>query len=291
MASLGTVGVVIPAYNAARTVGAAVASALAAGAGTVLVVDDGSADATGEVAASAGALVLRQDNAGAAAARMAGLDAIATPMVAFLDADDELVAEGLFRSASRLALGGVSGVLGGVVGIDGAGGEKTLGALPPEITARWLVARGYAPRPPVAVLWSTDVLREAVARTDPPALAPAYAEDYELMIRGALQAPLATHDAPAARYRMTGGKSDAHPDRSAAAAMDIASHYAEAVGLRAPASTPRRVRAQLLIREATSRSAFTRDPQAWAPLARASMLSPSRVWRWASFSARARAVT
>ncbi len=69
------VSVVIPALDDERLVGAAVASARAAGAAEVLVVDGGSRDATREVAACAGARVLasaggraRQMNAGAAQA-------------------------------------------------------------------------------------------------------------------------------------------------------------------------------------------------------------------------------
>lgn len=69
-------GVVIPAWNEAGRVGAAVASALAAGADDVVVADGGSEDATAVEAGEAGARVVvaprgraSQMNAGAAAAR------------------------------------------------------------------------------------------------------------------------------------------------------------------------------------------------------------------------------
>lgn len=54
----------------------------------VVVVDDGSPDASGEVARSFGARVVRHDAPrGPAAARNAGLDSVATPFVAFIDSD------------------------------------------------------------------------------------------------------------------------------------------------------------------------------------------------------------
>lgn len=57
----------------------------------VVVVDDGSTDGSAAVAEAAGAhRVLRQRNAGAAAARNAGLRAATTSSVVFLDGDDRL---------------------------------------------------------------------------------------------------------------------------------------------------------------------------------------------------------
>jgi mycofactocin glycosyltransferase len=59
-------------------------------AGTVIVVDDGSRDASGQVAREAGAEVVRRDvPGGPAAARNAGLAAAAASIVAFVDSDCE----------------------------------------------------------------------------------------------------------------------------------------------------------------------------------------------------------
>lgn len=56
----------------------------------VIVVDDGSTDATGDVGRAYGATVIRHvTNRGLAAARNSGLDAAAAPVVAFLDDDCE----------------------------------------------------------------------------------------------------------------------------------------------------------------------------------------------------------
>jgi glycosyltransferase involved in cell wall biosynthesis len=83
--------VVIPAFQASATIAEAVGSALAQELPPVevLVVDDGSTDGTAEVAAAAGARVIRQlTNQGAAVARNIGLAASTASHVALLDADD-----------------------------------------------------------------------------------------------------------------------------------------------------------------------------------------------------------
>jgi glycosyltransferase involved in cell wall biosynthesis len=85
------VSVVIAAYDAERTLGAALASALGQvpRPAQVIVVDDGSRDGTAAVAASfPGVQVIRQDNQGPSAARNTGIRAASEPWVAFLDADD-----------------------------------------------------------------------------------------------------------------------------------------------------------------------------------------------------------
>jgi hypothetical protein len=89
------VSIVIPAFDAERWIGACIDSALAQRAVEVevVVVDDGSRDRTLQVAerrAGPRVRVLSQANAGAAAARNAGLRAARGDCVQFLDADDLL---------------------------------------------------------------------------------------------------------------------------------------------------------------------------------------------------------
>jgi glycosyltransferase involved in cell wall biosynthesis len=83
---------IIPTFNHARFVGAAIDSALAqtVSAFEVIVVDDGSTDETPTVLAryAARVRVLRQENRGLSAARNAGLAAAHGTFVSFLDADD-----------------------------------------------------------------------------------------------------------------------------------------------------------------------------------------------------------
>ena len=87
----GAVSVVIPVFDGDRFLGAALESALAQSVRPleVIVVDDGSRDASVAVAESfAGVRVIKQANAGPAAARNVGVDAAAGDLIAFLDADD-----------------------------------------------------------------------------------------------------------------------------------------------------------------------------------------------------------
>lgn len=80
--------VIVPAYNEATTVGAVVKVALAAGLGSVLVVDDGSTDDTADAANLAGAGVVRLGvNRGKGGALQAGALAAEEDVVVLLDAD------------------------------------------------------------------------------------------------------------------------------------------------------------------------------------------------------------
>jgi len=84
-----SVTVIVPAFNAADVLAEALRSiGEQRCAVEVVVVDDGSTDATAAVARACGARLLRQDNRGPSATRNAGLAVAATPLVAFLDADD-----------------------------------------------------------------------------------------------------------------------------------------------------------------------------------------------------------
>ena len=96
---MNEVTVIIPAYNAERTVGRAVKSVLASTVPVdVVVVDDGSSDATAAAAEKAAAecaaergssfRLVRQANAGAYTARVRALAGVETPYFAFVDADD-----------------------------------------------------------------------------------------------------------------------------------------------------------------------------------------------------------
>src|SRR5690242_10600305 len=92
------VSIVIPAYNAAKTLAEAVASLQAQTfeAWEAIVVDDGSTDDTLSIAnrlavAEQRLRVISQSNHGVSAARNAGIDSARAEWLLFLDADDWLL--------------------------------------------------------------------------------------------------------------------------------------------------------------------------------------------------------
>ncbi len=102
---MARVSIVIPAYNSAAVLGSAVASVLAQGYDDweLIVADDGSTDATAEVAASLERvrLVRAERNGGPAAARNLALRHASGELVAFLDADDRWLPDYLETQIAR----------------------------------------------------------------------------------------------------------------------------------------------------------------------------------------------
>lgn len=111
MTESADVSVIIPAYNNAATIARALASVAAQTVAPrqVIVVDDGSDDLTPAQAescrpwfAACEFLVLRQENAGAGAARNTAIAQAHGSWLAFLDADDEWLPEKLAASLDHL---------------------------------------------------------------------------------------------------------------------------------------------------------------------------------------------
>ena len=100
------ISVVIPAYNAEKHIARAIDSVLAQTrpADEVIVIDDGSSDATAEVVRSYGdkIMFIQQENAGASVARNTGIKAATGDWIAFLDADDEWLPNKLQLQVSQL---------------------------------------------------------------------------------------------------------------------------------------------------------------------------------------------
>jgi len=123
-ASAPAISVVVPAHNAADTVGETIESALRQTMGDleVIVVDDGSSDDTGarvEAIADPRLRLVRQENGGAAAARNAGIRQARGEWVAFLDADDVWLPHKLEVQLAVLeANPGVSAVQSGAYFVD-----------------------------------------------------------------------------------------------------------------------------------------------------------------------------
>ena len=89
-ASLPSVSVIVPAFNEASRIGAAIESVLSqtVAATEIIVVDDGSTDDTAAIAAGYPVSVVRQANCGISAARNRGFRAATGTWLALLDADD-----------------------------------------------------------------------------------------------------------------------------------------------------------------------------------------------------------
>lgn len=110
------VDIIIPAYNAVKTLELAVTSALLQGDVRVILVDDGATDGTArlcdELAHHPRIIVRHQPNRGVSAARNVGLSAATSEWVAFLDADDVLLPDAI---DNLLALAGDSQAIQGLV--------------------------------------------------------------------------------------------------------------------------------------------------------------------------------
>lgn len=103
--------VIIPAYNESSRIGGVVAEATAY-AHEVVVVDDGSTDATAEVAASAGARVVRQSHSGYIDAIKRGFREAAGDVLVTMDADGEHQAGDIPRLVTPVVNGTADLVLG-----------------------------------------------------------------------------------------------------------------------------------------------------------------------------------
>nr|WP_277924462.1 glycosyltransferase [Sphingomonas sp. CROZ-RG-20F-R02-07] len=95
---VASISIVIPCYNRAGLVGQAIESALAYGEGAeVIVVDDGSTDASWEVISSFDDRVrrFRIPNGGVSAARNFGVAQATSAFIRFLDSDDRMAPQGV----------------------------------------------------------------------------------------------------------------------------------------------------------------------------------------------------
>ncbi len=139
-----TVSVVIPAYNAAHTLPAAIDSALRQThpAFEIIVVNDGSTDQTAKVLDGFGSKItaIHQSNGGLARARQAGVDAARGELIALLDADDICRPERLAVQATVMnALPGVTLCASDFTAFD----ER--GEFSPSYSARYFEAIARAP--------------------------------------------------------------------------------------------------------------------------------------------------
>jgi glycosyltransferase involved in cell wall biosynthesis len=196
--------IVIPCFNQAAFVGQAIGSALAQTApGTeVIVVDDGSTDATAEVAGRfAGVRVIRQPNTGVATARNTGLAAASGDFVVFLDADDELLPDAVAIGMDALRRRPEAAAAAGcAVPIDANG--RSLAAVWPSpdtddgMRYAELFAGNFIWTPGAAIFRRALVLRAGGFDSRWSGAA-----DYALYLRLAAEWPIHWHGTPVVRYR------------------------------------------------------------------------------------------
>jgi len=230
------VGIIVPAFNVAGYICAAIDSVIAQSHQdwAMVVVDDGSRDATAAIVAAYAERrlrLLRQANAGVSAARNAGLARLGTvDAVLFLDADDWLAPDALARLGAALAPTDVAccGAYA-VVGPNARPGDPAIevkrrpcgagGEVLPALLERNLFANG-----------GHVLLRQtAVAQAGGFPCNLAYGEDWEFMVRIALQggfsvAPgppvLFVRRRPSGAYLRMAADPDAH-DRCTSAIFGI----------------------------------------------------------------------
>ena len=137
---MASVAVVIPAYNAAKTIGETLRSLVSQTYPDfeAVVVDDGSSDCTAHIAASvadARIRVLRTTNGGVSAARNRGIRVTESEYVAFLDADDLWHPEKLARQVAAMQSAPSFGMcVTGSIRIDDCG--RDMGTMPLRTTDR-----------------------------------------------------------------------------------------------------------------------------------------------------------
>lgn len=203
---MARVSTVIPAYNAARFVERTLRSVYAQTSpiAEVIVVDDESRDDTAAIVeqiargAPVPTTLLRQPNAGPAAARNRGTRAAKGDLVAYVDADDEWLPEKLERQVESLAAN-PSAVLccTGVITIDVDGKETGVGATATDTTFEALLDRNFVVNSSVVVRRSA--LGDAPFNTRRDFIA---SEDYDLWLRLARRAPISYLPEPLVRYRV-----------------------------------------------------------------------------------------
>ena len=166
-----------------------------------------------------------------------------TTYVTFLDADDEVLSDGVRRSIELLEADDTLAVAAGrVMGFVGDGEAKLLPQTYTDVNTRTLLVTGYGPWPPGAAVQRTTLMREAES-AEPEALRPRFAEDYELLIRMSLVGGIVRHDVPSMRYEMAGGKSAKSASSALASKEAIREHYARSLGIEIELMTPMRMRA------------------------------------------------
>jgi len=287
LSATNVVTVVIPAYNSEDTIRRAIGSCRDIEGCRILVVDDGSTDATAAVARDAGAEVIAQSNAGASHARRNGISHSSTDFIALLDADDELIPAGVTESIRMLQADPELCVVGGrVIGVSPNGREHLLDRHYRTVSTEDLLFTGFGPWPPAAAVMRRSAFDRA-AHLSIPSLDTRYAEDYEMIIRLSMVGRVGMHDEPATRYRLYAGKSSHAPTKALADKEAIRTHYASATGTRVNLMSSQEIKGAAYTRAARTAWANGRKTSAATWILRSIVVAPkllqrkllNRIWR------------
>ncbi|MBU2580416.1 MAG: glycosyltransferase family 2 protein [Alphaproteobacteria bacterium] len=196
------IGVVIPALDEEEAIGKVIAD-IPGFADAIVVADNGSRDGTAEMARAAGAIVVREDEAGYGAACLAGL-AVLPPVdiVVFLDGDYSDYPQDLAQLVDPIVAGKADLVIGSRI----LGGAEPGALTPQQVFGNWLATRL------IAIIWGerfTDLGPFRAIRFEALAGLDMADRDFgwtvEMQVKAA-RAGLACHEVPV-RYRKRIGTS------------------------------------------------------------------------------------
>jgi GT2 family glycosyltransferase len=207
------VSVIIPCYNSARYLAETIESVLAQTYPRleIILIDDGSTDATAKIARDYPVNYVYQTNRGISAARNTGFSHSQGKYVLFLDHDDRLLPMGVAAGVKLLEEHPECAIAVGehkYIGPDGAEiGYSHKHAAGRDHYHR-LLAHNFIETPCSALHRRSSL--ELAGVFDESVLG---AEDYELYLRIARRSALITHDAPVAEYRLHGSNTSGDAER------------------------------------------------------------------------------
>ena len=194
------VAIIITTYNHAAFLGAALRSAFeqTRQAAEIIVVDDGSRDHPEAVTRTfPGVRLIRQPNAGLAAARNTGWRAATSEYIVFLDADDRLLPEALQVNFERLTAEPEAGFsYGAYVDVDTRTGRTRLAEFTPATNAFPAFLRRNIIGMHATVMYRRARLAE-IGGYEVSLLA---CEDYDVYLRMAFRYPVVSGPLPLAEY-------------------------------------------------------------------------------------------
>jgi len=224
--STPTVGVVITTYNHAHFLRDALDSVRSQtrAADAIVVVDDGSTDDPGSVtAAYSDVRLIRQENRGLAAARNAGLAAVGTSHVVFLDADDRLEPEAIAAGLGCFArIPDCGFVYGGHRYIDAAGQDIGERFEPPGDEPYLNLLRRNFIGMHATVMYRRDLLAGAGGFDE----RLRRCEDYDVYLRMARRHPVAAYPDLVADYRLHGENMSADHGAMLRSALEVHARHA-----------------------------------------------------------------